>query len=134
MKKGAHWIDRTLMESPYCVGLCQTEAQYRHELKRLKVPNHKDSEWIASDKDGNVTEILKNDGAERCFIVSVRATRSTKPIEAIGLIIHEAVHVWQFIREGIGEDEPSHEFEAYSIQRIAQNLIEAYNVSKRQHR
>jgi hypothetical protein len=131
MKKGANWIDRTLIESPYSIGLCQTEAQYRHELKRLKVPNHKESEWIASDKDGCVTEVIKSDGHGHCYIVSIRATKTTQPIEVIGLIIHEAVHVWQFIREGIGEDEPSHEFEAYSIQRIAQNLIDAYNISKR---
>jgi hypothetical protein len=41
-------------------------------------------------------------------------------------LTHEAVHVWQQIRELLGEFS-SIEFEAYSIQAITQNLIEAYH-------
>lgn len=55
LKKGATWIDRTIMESPYYIGLCQTENQFRHELKRLKVTDNTD--WIQEDKDANVLEI-----------------------------------------------------------------------------
>lgn len=40
-----------------------------------------------------------------------------------GLVIHEAVHIWQEIRTMMNEKEPSIEFEAYSIQRIAQDLM-----------
>lgn len=123
LKKGAHWIDRAMMESPYCIGLCQTEAQFRHELKRLKVEQTTD--WIIKGKDANVTE-LENLGGIKCFLVSIRATKTTQHIEVIGILIHEAVHVWQNIRDDIGEAKPSPEFEAYSIQNIAQKLIDAY--------
>lgn len=40
-----------------------------------------------------------------------------------GLIIHEAVHIWQEIKNRMREDEPSIEFEAYSIQVISQDLL-----------
>lgn len=40
-----------------------------------------------------------------------------------GLVVHESVHVWQEIKTMMREKEPSIEFEAYSIQRIAQDLL-----------
>jgi hypothetical protein len=125
LKKGAQWIDRTLLESPYCIGLCQSETQYKHELKRLKI-NYNCGEWIPDDKDANVSEFIR--GNEKCYVVSIRVKKDTQHIEVIGLLIHEAVHVWQKIRDTIGEESPSPEFEAYSIQRIAQNLIDAYRL------
>lgn len=42
------------------------------------------------------------------------------------MLTHEAVHIWQEIKLQLGEKEPSYEFEAYSIQNISQNLMEAY--------
>ncbi|MFZ5669116.1 MAG: hypothetical protein ACOY4K_06455 [Pseudomonadota bacterium] len=47
--------------------------------------------------------------------------------ELIGLIVHEATHVWQFVRHHMNEASPSKEFEAYAMQAIAQSLIEAVN-------
>jgi len=127
MKKGATWIDRTRIESQFCIGLCQTEKQYKHELKRLKVSVTNDC-WIAEDKDANVSEFTC--GGISVFIVSIRVQPKTTHLEIIGLLVHEAVHVWQRIKQSIGEDDPSDEFEAYAIQRIAQNLIDAYRLKK----
>lgn len=127
MKKiGALWIDRTIIESPYCIGLCKTEEQYREELKRLKVGDYKTCEWIQEGKDANVSEIVENNGNCKCFLVSIKKKKDTKFIEIIGLLVHESVHIWQKIRNDMGEDYPSHEFEAYSIQNISQKLIDAY--------
>jgi hypothetical protein len=47
-------------------------------------------------------------------------------MEVISTIVHEAVHVWQFICRVIGEDDPGIETEAYSIQHITEMLIDAY--------
>jgi len=51
-------------------------------------------------------------------------------IETYGLLLHEAVHIWQRIRRLMGEYEPSKEFEAYSIQAIAQDLFAMYEESQ----
>ena len=46
--------------------------------------------------------------------------------EINAMIVHEAVHVWQEIKSMMYEKEPSSEFEAYSIQQIALNLMSEF--------
>jgi hypothetical protein len=36
------------------------------------------------------------------------------------------VHIWQAVRDIMGEKEPSSEFEAYSVQQISLELMWAY--------
>lgn len=47
-----------------------------------------------------------------------------------GLLTHEAVHIWQELKLKMGEENPSIEFEAYSIQTIAQDLFYMYEESE----
>lgn len=48
------------------------------------------------------------------------------PMEIMMTLVHESVHVWQYIRQVIGEDEPGIEMEAYGIENIARGLVSAY--------
>ncbi|HEN9598690.1 hypothetical protein [Acinetobacter baumannii] len=66
-------------------------------------------------------------------VVQLGDTSERKLIEIYGLLLHEAVHVWQKVRKLMGEKEPSSEFEAYSIQAIAQDLFEMYEESEVKH-
>nr|WP_276553263.1 hypothetical protein [Acinetobacter courvalinii] len=63
-------------------------------------------------------------------VVQLGATSGRDLIEVYGLLLHEAVHVWQRVKTLMGELEPSTEFEAYSIQAIAQDLFEMYQASE----
>ena len=63
-------------------------------------------------------------------IVQIGDTSERTSVEIHGLLLHEAVHVWQRIRQRMGEREPSIEFEAYSIQRIAQDLFSMFEESE----
>ncbi|QDJ92692.1 hypothetical protein [Acinetobacter haemolyticus] len=63
-------------------------------------------------------------------IVQIGNTAEKEPIEVYGLLLHEAVHIWQRVRQLMGEANPSVEFEAYSIQAIAQDLFEMYEASE----
>lgn len=63
-------------------------------------------------------------------IVQIGDTSDKDQIQVYGLLLHEAVHVWQFVKRRMGEREPSVEFEAYSIQKIAQDLFEMFEASE----
>lgn len=63
-------------------------------------------------------------------IVQIDDTSERTIVEVFGLLLHEAVHIWQRTKQRMGESEPSKEFEAYSIQRIAQDLFEMYEESE----
>jgi len=125
MKQGINWISRAIIESPYCIGLCLDEGNFQRELKKLKVPREHWPEWLPSDSAGAVHFFEKNDGHQKCAIVCTE--KHGDPNETVGLLIHEAVHVWQHICEALDEDNPSREFEAYSIQAISLRLIAAYS-------
>ena len=45
-------------------------------------------------------------------------------------LVHESVHVWQGYREYIGEDRPSKEFEAYSVEGIFSELMRQFSESR----
>ncbi|MDC4300842.1 hypothetical protein OHV29_18185 [Acinetobacter baumannii] len=66
-------------------------------------------------------------------IVQIGDTADKDQIQVYGLLLHEAVHVWQIVKRRMGEREPSVEFEAYSIQSIAQDLFEMYEESEVKH-
>lgn len=65
-------------------------------------------------------------------VVQLGDTSERMLIQIFSLLLHEAVHIWQRVRMRMGESEPSKEFEAYSIQRIAQDLFWLYEQSETQ--
>ncbi|MGZ8172592.1 MAG: hypothetical protein ACXWT0_01690 [Methylobacter sp.] len=120
------WLDRALVISPYYYGLCQSEKVFEKELRRLKIPKPDWPDFIIPTANATVHFFTHNDDNKSCAIVCLGDVTGRTANEVVGLLIHEAVHIWQAIRESIGERHPSAEFEAYSIQCIAQRLIEAY--------
>ncbi len=72
-----------------------------------------------------------SDGAY--VIVQIGETAGKDQLQVYGLLLHEAVHIWQIVKRRMGEREPSVEFEAYSIQAIAQDLFEMYEESEVSH-
>jgi hypothetical protein len=57
----------------------------------------------------------------------MRDFEGRNPIEVAGLLVHEAVHVWQEYCHGIGEATPASEQEAYGIQAISQELMAEFD-------
>ena len=119
------WVRRVLMENTYYVALCTTEKSFRKELKRLELPRE---DWPTfTSKNANATcHFLEWCDSKKIVIVCLGDCTGRTPIEIAGLLVHEAVHIWQARHEDIGEKTPSHEMEAYAIQRIAIELMAAY--------
>lgn len=118
------WIDRTLIRGPN-VGLCTSEAMFHRELRRLELPR---AEWpsFVSSAVADATVHIIEFRDKPCMLVCIKGFEARTGMEIAGLLVHEAVHVWQWFRRFIGEDQPSDEFEAYSIQTISQRLMEVF--------
>jgi hypothetical protein len=64
-----------------------------------------------------------NPKGETVCIVCIDQSLDRNAIEVAGLLIHEAVHIWQQHCDDIGESDPGREQEAYAIQAISQELL-----------
>lgn len=112
---------------PVYFGFCPSVAAWKHDAKRLSVPNI----GPYPTADARCTH-LTNPAGKRCCVVTVgEHIDKREPNGIASLITHEAAHVWQAVRENIGEDSPSHEFEAYAMQAISGQLIDAYEKTRR---
>lgn len=116
------WCGRALLHAPLYYTIATSEKHLKAELKRLDYPG---KEFGVNAGQGATTNFLKNKRGETVAIVCL-FDHSNSLTATLGLIVHEAVHVWQEVKEIIGEKSPSPEFEAYSIQAIAQELMMEY--------
>ncbi len=126
MKSRVVWCDAGWMPVHY--GFCSDEAAWRRTMRHHKID--KESEYPPDD--GNTSLLESIDGGDPIILVTLNKSMDKAPIiNAISLIVHEAMHVWRRIREVIGEHDPSKEFEAYAIQNITAQLLRAYNDTRR---
>jgi len=123
-KEIIEWCDRSAAAPLPFYGLCLSEAAFLNTLKRLgeKYSAH----WVTPGSNGTMHTLHDKNG-QVCCIVCIDGTKGTPRGHIYGLLIHESVHIWQKYCLSIGEKEPSSEFEAYTIQHIAQNLITSFD-------
>ncbi len=113
------WLSWHLVPCPD-YALCLTDAQFRAKLKELGVTD----DLVFTSKDASTHTFEK--GRDVTCIVTLRDNPEFSGIQVAAILVHEAVHVWQTVRSMMGEEAPSSEFEAYSIQSIAQGLMGEY--------
>lgn len=119
-------VDAPLIGLAYIVTLCVTPDQFYKHLRKIKVPIGEQPEYLDSDDNDAVVHFLKSPTKKRHAVVCVSSQTGESLSKVMALLVHEAVHIWQWQCEFMGEDDPSREFEAYSIQAISQLLMEAY--------
>lgn len=121
------WLSRRLLENPYYLGLCLSEADYRASLKNLKVlPENQDGFGMAWSH-AKVHHFIAPGNMLICIVtMDAEKAKLKTGCQIASLLCHEAVHVFQLICDYISEHAPSKEFEAYSIQVIAQELMQSY--------
>lgn len=124
------YIDRALVVSPSYIALCLSEKKFRKEMRRLGVPKGRRPAFVTHGSHATV-HFLHDRHGKSIAMVCIGRTDGRTRIEVYGLLVHEAAHVWRAICEDIGERAPSAEFEAYSVQAIAQGLMAAYEKQRR---
>lgn len=116
------WCDRGWQ--PHCYGFCPDEHAWKREMRRLNIT---DAPYPTTS--GSCTTFDKTTSNDACSIVTINESKRPK-LQVVGLLVHEAMHVWRHVRESMGEREPSLEFEAYAMQAISQCLIDAYEKTR----
>lgn len=120
------WLSGTLVDLAYDLTLCTNVSQFHKVLKNIKLPREDWPPYLLAEDDDATAHFLRAPDKRRYAIVCVSDQTTSSAAQTLALLVHEAVHVWQWHCDVMGEDEPSREFEAYSIQAISQSLIQAY--------
>lgn len=123
-----HWCETGWFSHRFYFGFCPSPKVYEAEMQRLGVPAH-DRRYPTTA--GACTYLTNNDGKLTCIVTLMDTVDTCNTIQIVGVVAHEAVHVWQQLCDLIGEDSPSAEFEAHAIQAITEELLCAYKRSGR---
>lgn len=120
MKK-FHYIDVGCY--PIWVGITDEPRVFHKEIRRLGIKER--IEFVESDAAGT-THILRSDENNKIAIVcvDVRHLKGKSKSQIMGLLVHEAVHVWQECLITMREKNPGQEVEAYAIQWISQCFMD----------
>lgn len=117
------WLNRRVAKQGPFLTLCLSDQELEHALRGMT------KEHVAFPEYGALCTALRHAKTDEiCTVVSVskRSQENCNAIEMAGLLVHEAVHVWQQYAEDIGEKNPGSEQEAYAIQGISQELMAEY--------
>lgn len=100
--------------------LVTNKKELRHVLKENGIPKND----IEVKKHGARVSFVNFDEGDLAIVQLPDSDHTL--CEKIGLLVHECVHIKQFVMKSIGEDKPSDEFEAYFVQDIVTDLVEDY--------
>lgn len=111
---------------PVYFGFTTDRKAFSREMRRMKCQN---MDFI-SGGDATTWEFVKP-GQQNTIIVTVRLKRGVSDAMVIGIIAHEATHVWQKINEAMKGTCPGGEHQAYAIQYLTQKMVEEYLAGKK---
>lgn len=117
------WLSRETVRAPHLL-LCLTEVEYQRAVRHCVVPNA--PPWIDEERQLASVHTWEREGTLVCVVCLAPGALEQDPVDVVLTLVHEAVHVFQRLCDSIGEDAPSREFEAYSIERISEALIMEY--------
>lgn len=113
---------------PLYYGFCPSKKAWDREMKRLGI---KDEYPHPDGAGGRMHDFEHSDGAHAVLItICEKQAKEADLVTLIGIMTHEATHVWQTMLDYMGEKDPSPEFEAYSMQFIIMELLTAYDETR----
>lgn len=119
------WLQRSLIELPGCYALMLSEEAFYAAMDHMSEPRHVAPHCVSPGKDATVHFFPETEHHRPAWLVCVKDARGKDPLMLCGLLVHESVHIWQLALQMLGEHSASSEFEAYSVQTIAQSLMES---------
>jgi hypothetical protein len=114
------WLDRRIAAPGPYLTLCLSEKEYDSAMRTLGIKHY--GTWISENANATAHN-LNNANGDLCSVVCLSSYKKRTSVEIAGLLVHEAVHIWQEYCDFYGEDKPGREQEAYAIQFIAHELM-----------
>jgi hypothetical protein len=124
-KKETSWLDRGLIFGPF-VALCLSQEEFDRILIENKAGEYS-GPFLNKSAAGTTHCFTTTETNKPICIVCIGNVENYTKAEVYALITHEAMHVWQSFCDYIGEDSPSPEFEAYSVQSLVGKLFAEYD-------
>ncbi len=115
------WLDRRIAAAGPYLTLVLSQEEYERAMRHCHIKDP--GPWLKNTHSHATTNFCRNHRGQIVAIVSLSDWQGRNPIEVAGLLVHEAVHVWQEYVDNIGEQHPGREQEAYGVQAIAQELM-----------
>jgi len=106
------WLPTTPF--PKYIGCTKSEKEFKAFLKKNNIPD--DTEWVGPLAFASTHYF--NHGPIICV-----NTGKTNVAELAGMLAHEAVHAWEFVKQSIGESQVTDELDAYMVQFITSNVL-----------
>lgn len=120
-----NWLNRFIAAPGPHLCLCLSEEEYDRAMKHLRCKHY--GPWMTSARANATTHLMVNNDGSEAAVVCLRDHASRDPVSVAALLVHEAVHVWQWWAESHGETKPGAEQEAYAIQYVSQVLMEEFS-------
>ena len=118
------WLDRRVAAPGPYLTLAMSQDEFDAALRRFKMPLG--TPYLSSARADATAHFFDNQRGDSVAVVALGDTTGRSGVEIAGLLVHEAVHVWQEHCESIGETCPAREQAAYGVQSIAQELMAEY--------
>ena len=89
-------------------------------LKHIKVST--EHPWVNDGSNATMHTYMSSNGSVTCA-VCLTNVKELDSVEIAGVLVHEAVHIWQRWCKHFGEESPGDEQEAYAIQYLSSTLM-----------
>lgn len=116
------WLQRSIINGPnLCLVLNQRD--FARALSDCDIPMGDRGDFVTHGAMATTHVVQRRNGQYAC-VVALQGWEGEDPVTVAGMLVHEAVHVWQTARDDMmREPKPGIEVEAYSIQWISQQLM-----------
>lgn len=93
MNRATRWLDRRVAcPGPY-LALVLSQAEFDRAMRDCKQPLGRP--YLSTAQADATTHLLANHRGETIAVVALGDTTGRSSVEIAGLLVHEAVHVWQ---------------------------------------